>query len=465
MILVMDTVRADHCSTWGYERITTPCLDRLAETSTVYTQAISPSPWTLPAHFSLFTGLFPSEHGVLTEQNKLRDGVPLLAEILRDSGYHTVGFTNNPWVSSLYGLDRGFEWFVEMFRGETGSEKGFLRKNFHRLERLVFLKDRGAEKTNIHVKQWLKRWIYEERHTPFFIFVNYMEAHQVYAPKRPFHHNFPGQLPPYMEALRNRNITSDKARIYAGIRSLTDGDYSTMVNMYDRAVSYLDFRIGELVAFLKEYELLDDTLLIITSDHGENFGEHRLAGVKLIEHLFCLYDSLLRVPLLIRWPEVFERGRTQTDLVQLNDVFHAVLRLLNLDDGGSQNWWEGDLLAKKKREFAFAEYVTPPIQLEAFRRELPGHTFQQFDVDLKTIRTLEHKLIKFQDGREEFYDLRDDPGETVDLSAQGNEVQARLADKLSQWLAALPIRAKGMEPYDILEDEIIRRRLAELGYL
>jgi hypothetical protein len=122
-------------------------------------------------------------------------------------------------------------------------------------------------------------------------------------------------------------------------------------------------------------------------------------------------------------------------------------------------------LAKKKREFAFAEYVTPPIQLEAFRRELPGHTFQQFDVDLKTIRTLEHKLIKFQDGREEFYDLRDDPGETVDLSAQGNEVQARLADKLSQWLAALPIRAKGMEPYDILEDEIIRRRLAELGYL
>jgi len=465
MILVMDTVRADHCSTWGYARATTPTLDRLAQSSTVYTQAISPSPWTLPAHISLFTGLFPSEHGVLTEQDRLNKDVLLLAEILRDAGYRTAGFTNNAWASSLYGLDRGFEWFVEMFRGQRGEEKGRLRKNLDRARRLLFLKDSGAGKTNTQVIRWIQGWRHEGDYAPFFIFVNYMEAHQVYAPKRPFHRRFPGQLSPYVEAWRNRNITRGNDRLYAGTRRLTADDHMAMVNMYDRAISYLDFRIGELVGFLEEHKLLDNTLLIITSDHGDNFGEHRLAGVDLIEHLFCLYDSLLRVPLLVRWPETAESATKRADQVQLNDVFHVILSLLNLDGGKPSKWREGTLLAEGKREFAFAEYVTPPVQLEAFRRKQPNHVFQQFDVNLKAIRTLDHKLVRFQDGREEFYYLRDDPGETADLSARDHGAQARLAARLDQWIAALPVRAKDAEPYDIPDDEVIRRRLADLGYL
>jgi arylsulfatase A-like enzyme len=465
MILVMDTVRADHCSTWGYARATTPGLDRLAQSSTVYTQAISPSPWTLPAHMSLFTGLFPSEHGVLTEQDRLNKGVLLLAEILRDAGYRTAGFTSNAWASSLYGLDRGFEWFVEMFRGERGEEKEELRKNLDRARHLLFLKDSGAEKANIEVIRWIKGWHHRSDHTPFFIFVNYMEAHQVYALKRPFHRRFPGRLSPYVEAWRNRSITRGNDRIYAGMRRLTADDYTTMVNMYDRAISYLDFRIGELVGFLEEHRLLDNTLLIIASDHGDNFGEHCLAGVELIEHLFCLYDSLLRVPLLVRWPEAFESGKMRTDLVQLNDVFHTILSLLNLNGGKPSKWWEGTLLAEGKREFAFAEYVTPPVQLEVFRRKQPQHTFEQFDVNLKAIRSLDHKLVRFQDGREEFYHLQDDPGETIDLSGYGNNDHARLAARLNQWIAELPARAKSKEPYSIPEDEEIRRRLADLGYL
>jgi arylsulfatase A-like enzyme len=465
MILVMDTVRADHCSTWGYARTTTPGLDRLARSSTVYTQAISPSPWTLPAHLSLFTGLFPSGHGVLTEQDRLRRDVSSLPEILRDTGYQAAGFTNNPWVSSLCGLDRGFEWFVEVFRGERGKEKGELRRNLDRVRHLLFLKDNGAEKTNVQVMRWITRWCHESDHAPFFIFVNYMEAHQLYGLKHPFHRRFPRRLSPYMEAWRNRDISRGKARVYAGARRLTADDYMAMVNMYDRAISYLDFRIEELVGFLEEHELLDNTLLIITSDHGEEFGEHRLAGVELIEHPFCLYDSLLRVPLLVRWPEAFTRAKRRTDLVQLNDVFHTIVGLLNLDGEGPPKWWGGDLLVEGKREFAFAEYVTPPFELEALRRKQPKHTFEQFDVDLRAIRTMDHKVIRFPDGREEFYYLQDDPGETADLSAQGNNAHAHLAARLNQWIAELPAQAKSKEPYSIPEDEVIRRRLADLGYL
>jgi arylsulfatase A-like enzyme len=465
MVLIMDTVRADHCSTWGYRRATTPCLDRLAQTSTVYTQAISPSSWTLPAHVSLFTGLFPSEHGVLTGQDRLEENIPLLAEILQAAGYRTAGFTNNPWASSLYGLDRGFEWFVEMFRGERGSEKGLLRKNLDRAQRLMFLKDGGAGQTNVRVMEWIKRWNVEGTGAPFFIFVNYMDAHQVYAPKRPFHRGFSGRLRSYPETLRNRNIARDKARVYAGIRRLSADDYVAMVNMYDRAIRYLDFRIGELIGFLEKRRLLDETLLIVTSDHGDNFGEHRLAGVELIGHLFCLYDSLLRVPLLARWPEVFEKGRGRTDLVQLTDIFRALLSLLSLDGAGPQEWWAGNLLSEDKRKFAFAEYVTPSVQLEAFRQKLPEHAFEQFDVDLKAIRTLSHKLIRFQDGQEEFYCLQDDPAEMLDLSVRGGGVHTRLADALDRWIAALPVQPESAAPYDVLEDEMIRRRLADLGYL
>jgi hypothetical protein len=109
--------------------------------------------------------------------------------------------------------------------------------------------------------------------------------------------------------------------------------------------------------------------------------------------------------------------------------------------------------------------VTPSVQLEAFRQKLPEHAFEQFDVDLKAIRTLSHKLIRFRDGQEEFYRLQDDPDEMLDLSVRGGGVHARLADALDRWIAALPVRSESTTPYDMLEDEMIRRRLADLGYL
>jgi arylsulfatase A-like enzyme len=465
MIMILDTVRADHCSAWGYGRKTTPGLARLAETSTVYTQAISPSAWTLPAHISLFTGLFPSEHGVLTEQDGLRENTPFLAEILRNAGYRTAGFTNNPWASSLCGLERGFDSFEEVFRGARGRDRRWWRKNLGRVQRFLFLKDGGAEETNSRVMEWIKRWDCEHERAPFFVFVNYMDAHQAYAPKHPFHRKFGGWPSSYVETLRNRNVARGKAGVYAGTWRLTAQDYTAMVNMYDRAIAYLDFRIEELVDFLDGHDLLDNTLLIITSDHGENFGEHSLAGVRLIDHLFSLYDSLIRIPLLVRWSETFGGGEQRTDLVQLHDVFYLITGLLNLDEGSLSKQREGTLLGDRKREYAFAEHVTRPKILEMFRRRQPGQTFDRFDVDLKAIRTTDHKLIKFRDGREEFYDLQNDPGETVDLSQQGNRAPAHLVDSLDQWLAGLPVRETSTEPYDLLEDEAIRRRLADLGYL
>ena len=136
ILIVMDTVRADHLPGWGYPRKTTRCLDEFSKSAIVFKQAISASPWTLPSHVSMFSGLYPTEHGVLTSRQRTGENVPLIADTLRANGYNTAGFTNNPWASAVYSLDRGFNHFVEVYKEEKRTNKSSLSEGEKRLKRL-----------------------------------------------------------------------------------------------------------------------------------------------------------------------------------------------------------------------------------------------------------------------------------------------------------------------------------------
>ncbi len=465
ILLVMDTVRADHCSAWGYQRRTTPFLEKLSRQATLYSRAIAPSSWTLPVHISLFTGLYPSEHGVLNGQHKLSNNTPLLAELLKEQGYHTAGFSNNPWASSLQGMDRGFDVFEEVFRGKRGEEKSLWRKNIDRIRHLLFLEDNGAEETNRRIRDWLSSRT-DSREQPVFLFVNYMDAHQVYNPGRPYHKLFGGGWNSYLEMIQNRNIARGKEKIYAGFRQLNDQDYRLMINMYDRAIAYLDSRLAEIIADLDQVFPAEETLLIITSDHGDNFGEHKLNDIGLIGHLFSLHQSLVHVPLLVRYPDLFPPGERRDDLVQLQDIFPTIIKILDRKQDGFEKWWRHSLLEDGSREFAIMEYLSPKIQLDRFQKDCPQGSFDPFEISIQAIQNTRFKAVEYDKYPAEFYDLREDPGEIQNLAGNDSRDEKNLVARLASWKQGIhqgELELRGQP--DQAENPAVLRRLRDLGYL
>jgi len=200
VLIVLDTTRADHLSAYGYPRPTTPFLEELASESTLYENAVSPAPWTLPSHASLFTGLLPSAHGANAEHQWLREKFMTLAELLRRHGYVTAGFSNNPTVSHASNLDQGFEHFANVFLewgpelgwdgGKGGIQRTIPERLLHKL--LVWREppDKGARRTRELVGRWLDGWQAAAPRRPFFVFVNLLEAHLPYTPSPRFRERF-----------------------------------------------------------------------------------------------------------------------------------------------------------------------------------------------------------------------------------------------------------------------------------
>lgn len=466
ILLVMDTVRADHCSAWGYHRRTTPFLEELAQTSTTYSRAIAPSSWTLPVHTSLFTGMYPSEHGVLSDRDHPGKDLPLLAEILKTQGYLTAGFSNNPWASSFRDLDRGFDVFEEIFRGRRAEDKTLLKKNIDRLTHLLFLNDNGADKTNRKIQQFLNNLPRSENQPPIFLFVNYMEAHQVYNPKIPYHRNFEGGLNSLYEMVQNRNIARQQAAVFAGWRELSNDHYRAMINMYDRAISYLDSQIENLIAQLDQRLDPENTLLIITSDHGENFGEHKLNDINLIDHIFSLHDSLTHVPLMIRFPRGIRVGPDVDDPVQLQDLFHLILNILGISDPNKSQWWQNSILKDSPRNYAISELFPRYMLLDRFKEDCRGESFDPFYTSIQSIETQNRKLILFDKHPAEFYNIAADPGEQENLIGQDDQAESRLRSKLVQWNAEKnPAGKPGVGPDAAADNPAILERLRDLGYL
>lgn len=285
ILISMDTLRADHMACYGHEIPNTPVLDGFLEQATLWTQAYATAPWTLPSHASMFTGKYPFEHGAHTFRidQPGRNVSPLdhdnvtLAEVFRDLGYDTGAFiANKHFLAERFQVNQGFETF-HVFKGKDMADAG---------------------KVHGRAFPWLKK----ERERPYFLFLNYMDTHRPYrSAERPGLFPFPvgedsGQI---------------LGRLMAPILTRDGADHSEDLTQlraqYDTSVANLDEALGDLLALLAERGELDDTLILLTSDHGEYFGEHAL-----LEHSKDVYQEALHVPLMLKAPGQQESGKVET---------------------------------------------------------------------------------------------------------------------------------------------------------
>lgn len=440
LVILIDTTQPDRMSLYGYERPTTPNLESLAEESTVYTRAYSTSSWTPPSHASLFTGLFPCRHGVTNEAPtyppKLATHFLALPEIFWEAGYRTAAFVGNPILAKWTGFSQGFEDYHETWR--LDHEEG-------------------------HPAEVLFRELLDaESDRPFFLFINLMEPHSPYDSSGEYFGLYDRH--PELASL----VDSD------WLQHLTEGAYSTaelehLGDLYDSEIQYVDSLVARMVQHLRDEDLLDETVVVITSDHGEHFGEHGL-----VEHIFNLYETNVRVPLLIRYPPRFPPGVRDSSMVQLHDLFEMLQRAAGV---GRRNRSEGadPLAGLPPAKPVFLEYYAPLTFLEQWgpapRRRAAGEWDYRPQLDpfkrrLRAVRDQHLKLISGSDGSLQLYNVVRDPAELDDLStheAYADELRRLEALLVGQFSDCRESAAVQSTPVELDEQTI--RRLRSLGYI
>jgi arylsulfatase A-like enzyme len=413
LFIVLDTVRAESLSLHGYGRETSPNLVRISQSGVRFEQARSTASWTLPSHASMFTGRWP--HELSTRIDRPLDATyPTLAEFLRDHGYATAGFVGNTYFCSVwYGLSRGFIHYedvavipVEILRSSTLGRylvKKLAPANRNRKDAYFDRKD--AATINQEVLDWLAGG-HDGR--PFFAFLNYYDAHDPYLTPRWASQHFGLRPTSRAELAKLRDwLRVDGAKVSSHTRELAR-------DCYDDCLAYLDHQLGRLFDELKTRGLLENTLIVITSDHGEEFGEYGRFG-----HGQSLHRQVINVPLLIVEPGKAAGGGRVSTAVSLRDLPATVVDLLGL---ASESPFPGHSLARHWSGAATApEEADEPILSET------ADEVSHITIGPKTARSLVENgklYIRNKDGREELYDIIADPAESRDLSAATDLQQA-----------------------------------------
>lgn len=451
LLIIMDATRAKNLSCYGYHRPTTPNLERFAERCVVYETAISAAGWSLPSHASIFTGLYPSRHGAHEQHKHLAPEYPTMAEQLCSRGYCTLAFCHNPYVGPATGLDRGFEWFNNDFGSIPISLWKISRKISNGFARVLGQRDSGARHTNKQVHTTLRRLQADDR--PFFMFIHYEEPHGPYHPPRKYNRYLPNGVSP-KEA---KQVNQDQWKYLIAPSSMAERDFEILTALYDGEITYLDSRIAEVLGWIEELGILDRTMVIITADHGENIGDH-----ESMAHKYCLYDTLLHVPLIIHYPRgIATPGRVEHQ-VQTLDLLPTILAMLGDTSSETYRSLQGhDLLSSTKHGFTIAEQAHP--DLTTFYKRFPGVDVSRYDRALKMIRTDRYKYIWVSDGNHELYDLQADPDEQRNIIAECSDIAGDLDRRLTEWRNSFD---EAPPSYEVSEfEEQVKARLRALGYL
>jgi arylsulfatase A-like enzyme len=464
VFIVLDTARADHFSSYGYPRETTPRFDELTRTSVQFMDAVSASPWTLPSHASMFTGLYQRSHGASIKHFQLDREFITLAEFLRASGYYTFGLSSNPMVGEVTALNQGFDRFEEVWRHQ-GRDSLTLVKLFNSLRSLPT--DKGSREINRIVEKWLDDPGNTEK--PFFLFINYLETHGPYKPPPEFRDRFVNLdregAPP-----EQVNIYDDRyVKYFTGDVELTELELDDLRSLYDGELAYVDMRLGELLDHLKKKGILDRAVVIVLADHGENLGEHRMT-----DHQLSVYDTVLRVPLALRYPPLLPAGKKVAGTVQLNALFPTLAEILGVAPESLQIPFSNPSLLPMIRQdapglaVAFSEYKSPQEILKILKYKVPDFDTSVLDRDLVSARTDPLKYILTSNGTDELYGLDKDPGEERNL-CQGKDCQAGqpLRNAIDQWMKQTPEYEPGENASSISDqkDPEALKKLRSLGYV
>lgn len=411
LLIVLDTVRSFNLSLYGYHRNTSPSLDAFAAGGTTFDRAFSTAPWTLPSHASMFTGLWPHEMSA-DWLVPLDAKAPTLAEALARHGFVAVGFSGNTnYVSHEVGLARGFVSFEDYVLTpalvlRNSSLIRVMSRN-RLLRRLLGEDDALGRKSAVDINRSVFRWLdHRPAGRPFFAFINFYDAHRPYLPPPPYDRMF---VPPG---------TEPDPRLHRTAKAGDDQRDETTVwaeNAYDGGVAWLDSRLGVLFAELERRGLTDSTLIIITSDHGEEFGEHGL-----FDHGNSLYRQAVQVPLVIRYRSSVPSGMRVETAVSLRDIPMTVLDLVGL---GRAERFPG---APLSRYFGPAG-PSPDTLLQGVRKAIrQPDRYPAAQGNLTALIQDSVRYIRNQDtGAELLFDLEQDPLEQHDLS-RAPAGQARL---------------------------------------
>jgi arylsulfatase A-like enzyme len=437
LLIVLDTVRADRMSVYGYPRRTTPALEQLAKRAVRFTEARATAPWTLASHASMFSGRWSHELGV-EWMTALRNNFPTLAEEIGSRGYATSGFAANiGYCSYDTGLNRGFTHFEDywadfehfvplrtavLFQGAWDITVFLARlRRDHFLPALEFLAApyrKDAAMVNRQFTQWLSQR--QQPHRPFFAFLNYFDAHVPYVLPQgtPFRFGPGPQTTGDFHLLIGLWEKIDKSSLAPHYRELVH-------DSYDNCLAYLDGQLGELFETLQSRGVLDNTVVIITSDHGEELGEHGL-----FEHGESLYRPEIHVPLLVFLPGRGQSSVVVREPVSLRDLPATILDLTGL---AGESPFPGQSLAHLWRDSSSraAPRVTDGdgviSELSTPNPTNPSHgRSPALRGPLISVAVDDYVYIRNQrDGREQLFHTLDDPGELVNL-AKMESMQPRL---------------------------------------
>ncbi len=417
VMISLDTTRRDHLSFYGYDRETSPRLQRLAEESVVFSDFITMSSWTLPTHASLFTGLFPMTHGAhysnggdvalgdadgaprgfrAFRANRLPEAATTLAEVLQRNGYATTAIAAGPWFKPVFGLDQGFDHYDADFtslEGRRGNDVSDLA---------ITSLDRVGDR-------------------PFFLFLNYFDPHAPYDGHGTSWEQF---LRPGADFARSKTLAE-----------------------YDAEIFFMDGQIGRVLDELQARSLYDRAWIVVTSDHGEHFGEH---GLEI--HGFSLYEDVVRGVLMMKPPKDVSLEVPGDTRAQSIDVMPTLLDALDI---APPTDIEGEPL----------HAVSHPIVAELYRTkgnvQWKGERFRR---ELRAIYEDDYKLIvstRTSDPDAGLFDLERDPDELEDLAAEHPERAEAIRDKLERWRASRrPLATNTVETLDAET----QRQLEALGY-
>lgn len=469
LLVVIETTRADHVGCYGYERETTPNIDQwMANQGVTFEAATVQAPFSGPSKASIATGRYPHSHGVRDHPQLLPYDETTLAEALKARGYVTAGVGAGAWEDPQYGYHQGFDAFnsitVSYDLGNFWPFVTTFRLSLNVLapwytdpeERITTV---GAERAVDMAGQWMQSKY--EAGVPFFMHLEFNEPHAIYEPPPPFDTRF-GPTPAgkaFMSEMKNGAVGTGVSRYEYESLGKPPEVLEQTIALYDGEIAYVDHSLGRLFEAMSSAGYIESTIIVVTADHGENFGEHDV--------YFChtfLYDPAVRVPLLIRYPQGGLPASRVSGPVELIDIYPTVLELVGLP-ADSRTLDGVSLLdsveAGKSKSPAFTEsrfYHPSFARYKHYRLEVPGDEGKWRSVrrgDLKLIRIPTLAGIEW-----ELYDLASDPEEKVNLTGRF-AVEDTLRAVLEEWMAQGEVSSQPVS----IDDEETRERLRSLGYI
>lgn len=429
LFIILDASAANHFGAWGYDRDTTPNIDALAKEGFVFRNAHSQAESTMPSTFSFLTGRYPLRPPSIeltSESHRIREEDVSMAKAFQKAGFRTVGFSQNPFIRERWGYDSGFDEFrAYSVVSKTGRDPRLAAQLFQDAKELI-------ENARSDGKGW-------------FCYIHHLRPHAPYTAPPPYGDKFMRAEDPPSEDWRHNTLTT---KSFQGER-IAEDEIAYMVNSYDGGLAYADFEIGEFIGWLKEKDMLSNTLIVIASDHGESFAQHGRFG-----HGYYLWEELLHVPLLFWAPRGsnLEIGESDT-LVEMVDVYPTLVELFDLTPPSYRLDGQSLMPAMRGEPFNQKEF--------SYAQIFDGGTISARRGDMKLIAAVERETLKFYNIG--LIDLSKDPGERNNLypAVSADDLLQAAADYVERWRASTTLTeaSPGDVPQNVIDE------LEALGYL